>query len=235
MAGVINAFKNIASDRFWIFKIAIFSIPLYLYFSYKKLVLTFFLHDYLFYLVLGIFYLGISSVIINRNINNKSPILPFIPDAFEVLIKTIGSLLAAIPSLFVICYLFFFIDNFLSVDDANVLSVIKIATVVLLFPFACMPIVVYSVRGNLLDVFKSAKIYFDCGSFVEQFIFFIVQSIFTMGVLFVLVYAFIKQYLGMSPIFINVFYSFYITLYVLMVFSWASDLYGEVIPELKEN
>ena len=235
MAGVISAFRNITSDRLWIIKVAVFSIPLFMYFHDKKAVLSVFVHDYIFFVALGLFYLGISSVLINRNINNKMPILPFIFDIYEIIIKTIGSVLAALPSLIIVCYILYFVENVVHLDNANVENIIKICTAVLMFPFICMPVVVFSVRGNILDVFKSFKIFFDCGRFIEHFLGYIIYSIIAIGLAAYLIYTGLEQYVGVEKIYVQILYSFLITLYVLMVFSWASDLYGDVIPEIEEK
>lgn len=235
MSGVINAFRNITSDPLWIIKIAVYSIPLYLYFAYKKAVLSLFIHDYIFYVALSVFYIGISSILMNRNIHNKRPILPFFLDLFEFIVKTIGSVLASLPILMIICYLIYFIDNTLVLRDASVLNIVKISAVVLLFPFVCMPVVIFSANGKLIDVIKSFHVFFDCGSFIENFLLFLIQSIFTMGITVILIYFAIKQYIGLDSVYAYAFYSFSVSLYILMFFSWASDLYGDVIPEITYN
>ena len=235
MAGVITAFKNITSDPLWFVKIGVFSIPLYLFFTDKKLILSFFPDEFIFYLVLGCFYLGISSVLINRNINNKSPILPFILDIIELIKKTIGAVISTIPSLVIIVLLLHFIDTSLNLKEIYIMNIIKISVVVLMFPFLCIPVVIYSARGKILDVIRSSRIFFDSGSFIEHFLWFLIQSIFIVGIASFLLYMGLKQYVGTNNIYVYILYSFLITLYILMIFSWASDLYGDVIPEVKDK
>lgn len=235
MAGIITAFRNITSDSLWFIKIAFFSIPLYLFFTNKKLILSFFMHEYIFYVVLSAFYIGIASILINRNINNKSPILPFLLDIFEYITKTIGAVISAIPSLVIICLLLHFIDITFDFKEVYILNIIKASVGILMFPFVCIPIVIYSVNGKIMDVIKSARIFFDSGSFIEHFIWFLIQSVFVVGIVSFLLYMGLKQYVGTDNIYVYILYSFLITLYVLIVFSWASDLYGDVIPEVKSK
>lgn len=233
MAGVVNAFKNITSDPLWIIKIAVFSIPLYLFFSNKAMVLSFFTHEYIFYLALAFFYLGIASVLIHRNIQNKTPILPFLLDIFVIVKNIIGSVISIIPSIIIICFLFYFMDTMLNIKEEYVFNIIKICVCVLMFPFICIPVVVYSANYKITDVIKSARMYFDTGGFVEHFLMFLIQSIVIFGTVLFILYMCVKQYLGAYSIYVNMFYAFSITLYILIVFSWASDLYGDVIPEIE--
>lgn len=233
MADFLLGFKNIRSDKLWIFKIAVFSIPLYIYLIDKNTIMALFLNDTYFFAALTAFYLGISAFIINRNINNKSPILPFIKDIFEVILRAIGSVIAAIPGLIIAYLLYKLLNQFISIDDKNVLSILRYCTMILMFPFICVPIVIFNARGKFLDLVRNPKIYVDCGRFVEDLVLFIIQAVLIAGPIVFLTYLAVEQHFGTNHILFSAFISFLVTLFFLIVFSWASDLYGEGIPEAK--
>ena len=235
MANAINAMKNITSDKIWFIKVAVLAIPVYAYLTEDNFIPMFFVTDLNFWVVLSLLYLGVSSVLIHRNLKNKVPILPSFFDIIDVIRRSICSAIVALPglaSLFAVLYLLHTYFQYLS---ENLMFWAHVLCILILLPFIIVPIVIYSVNGKLTDIFRVRNLQSASGDFIISFILFIIQYALTLGVFTYLVYAAFKSFYGENFIGIPILFAFVITFTFLAVFSWAADLYEQVIPAIEEK
>lgn len=235
MANAINAIKNIISDRIWFIKIAVLAIPVYLYFTVDNFASSILVNDLNFWAALSILYLGVSSVLIHRNVNNKVPILPSLFDVIDIIRRSICSFIVALPgliSLFVVLYL---LNTYLPYLSDTVKIIAHAACIVILFPFISIPVVIYSANGKLTDLFKVKNVQSASGDFIVSFITFLIQYALTVAFFTFLVYEAFKTFYGENFMGIPILFSFVITFSYIMLFSWASDLYGQIIPAVENK
>jgi hypothetical protein len=100
--------------------------------------------------------------------------------------------------------------------------------------FIFVPMVLYSVNGNLSDAFKFNIIYEASGNYTVQFAGYLIQYAFIMGFATYLVYITILEMLG-DHVGLLILKAVVIVISFLSVFSFSSDLYQDVIPELKKR
>ena len=94
--------------------------------------------------------------------------------------------------------------------------------------------VLYSVNGNLTDAFKFNIIYEASGNYTVQFASYLIQYVFIMGFATYLVYITILEMLG-DHVGLLILKAVVIVISFLSVFSFSSDLYQDVIPEIKKR
>lgn len=235
MAGAIDALRNITSDRLFFIKIPIYALPIYFYLTDYKSVMAIFGDDLIFWACLSIVYLGISSFLISRNISNKKPLLPNVFDIFSVIIRMAGSLIASIVPIATLCGVIYLIENYLTQLDLSVVYILEAVSFFILFPFVCVPIVLYSVNGKISDIFRAKQALTASGDFIASFIKYIIQFVLTIGIGSFCIYKAIENILGKDSIGLPICIACTIALSFLMVFSWASDMYGQTIPEIPEK
>lgn len=235
MAGAIDAYRNVTNDPLWIIKLPILAIPVFLYFYDPQTINAIFGDKYVYFTILYIFYLGVSSIMIHRNIKNKIPILPSFFSIFGVLNRMIGcTIVCFIPSvLFIIAT--YLIDSTLKGYEDFVLIILKIIAFLILVPFICVPTVIYSVNGKLMDLFKVKNILTLSSDFMSAFINYVIQCIFIFGFITFCFYGALAYVWGKDFIGIHILFSIMIVLLFLMFFAWSSDLYGQIIPEIPEK
>ena len=235
MASLVNSVRNIATDKLWFIKIIFLALPLYFYFSDKEKLLLLFQNETIFFTILGFFYLGISSVMANRNIQNKSPLLPSFFDVFEVLKQSIGSCISAFSGIILLIITLYFVQLYVSFEDPFVKYVVVICISLILFPFICIPVILYSARCKISDGIKVFKIYNSSGNFIVEFLSYLIQFLLIIVVFTYVIYKTIDVFLNANAVAIASLYAFMSVLSFLSVFSWASDLYGDVIPEVEQK
>ena len=235
MAGAIAAYRNVTNDPLWMIKIPILSIPLFLYFYDSKMITTIFRSEYIYLAILYVFYLGVSSVMIHRNIRNKVPILPSFFSVFSVMGRMIGCFIVSFVPTVLLIVSMFLIDNFFEGYEYFIIIILKIIAALILFPFICIPVVIYSVNGNLIDLFKVKNIFSLSGDFMSSFIGYIFQCTFLFGVFTFIIKGTFYLIWDNKFIGIPILYSIVSVMLFLMFFSWASDLYGQIIPEIPEK
>ena len=113
MASVLNAVRNILSDSLWIIKIVVFSIPLFFIINYGSTGDVFGGGRVVPCLVLASIYIGISSFIINRNVNNTVPVLPSLPEVLDIIKRALVVLFIAIPLYTALFFILNYIYQFL--------------------------------------------------------------------------------------------------------------------------
>ena len=130
MASFVGSIRNITGDPWWFLKMGLFSAALfyvlYIEYDYPPNDQTILMYK----AVLAIIFLGIASVSMNRNINNKQPFLPGILSIPEVLLRTAVSTVLVLPGTIAGFALFKYLETFeLEIAVKVVIYAIAIALV----------------------------------------------------------------------------------------------------------
>lgn len=232
MASFINSIRNLTSDPWWFVKIAVFSaIVFYVldqgYYNRNN-------PNYaIVYIALAALSMGCATFLMNRNITNRRPILPSLFSLPELLWKALGASLVALPGtlLFLLTANYIY-DNF--EFEPFVAFVIYLCVTLFFVPFIFVPLVLFSVRGNFVDAFDFKRIVDAAGNYTVQFAGYLIQYAFIMGFATYLIYITILEMLG-DHVGLLILKSIVIVISFLSVFSFSSDLYQDVIPELKTH
>ena len=235
MASVINAARNLLSDKWWVVKLFVLTVPVFYILQDEYVAQTIFKENI--HILIGLFmlYLGCSSVIMNRNINNKSPLMPGIFTIPEVIIKAIGSSIVAFPGIAILIIACYFIHSYVVLEEPFAMFILYICVISFLVPFIIVPTVLYSVNGSIADGLKLNKVFEASGNFIVAFLAFVIQYFFIVILLSYLIYRLLFEMLGDGNIGISILYSFVIVLSFLLIFSYSSDLYEDVIPAVKSR
>ncbi|MBQ8887295.1 MAG: hypothetical protein IJY61_06305 [Candidatus Gastranaerophilales bacterium] len=232
MASFINSIRNITSDSWWFVKIAFFSAVVFFVLDqgYYQRNNQSYMIVYLLLCMLGF---GCASFLMNRNINNRTPILPSFFN-IPVLIKdSIFSSIVAIPGTVLFCIVVNYLyENF--EFEPFVAFIVYLCVTLFFVSFIFIPMVLYSVNGNLTDAFKFNIIYEASGNYTVQFASYLIQYVFIMGFATYLVYITILEMLG-DHVGLLILKAVVIVISFLSVFSFSSDLYQDVIPEIKKR
>ncbi len=235
MASVINASRNLLSDKLWFVKFFVLTMPVFYILQDKNILQTIFSENVHILIMLIIAYLGCASVMMHRNINNKVPLLPGIFTIPEVIIKAIGSSIVALPGISVLIIVCYFINEYIKIEEPFVLFVIYACIIIFLIPFIIIPMVLYSVNGKVTDGLKFNKVFEASGNFVVVSLSFVIQYFFIVILLtYVLCRLFIEMF-GPENIANSILFSFVIVFSFLLIFSYSSDLYEDVIPAVKSR
>ena len=110
---VINAVRNILSDNFWGLKLLCLTLPVYSIFHFELLE-KYKLNDFIIIaIIFSTFYFGTAAFLMNRNINNKVPILPSLFTIPSFLKSFVFGSILSIPLLSAYVYIIKFIsENF---------------------------------------------------------------------------------------------------------------------------
>ena len=232
MASLINSIRNITSDPWWFVKIAVLSS------------IVFFVLDQGYYqrnnpnyvvayILLAVFGMGCAAILMHRNINNLSPILPSLFSIPELIMKSICSSIVVVPG----AVLFGVVVNLIYSNfefEPFVAFVVYLCVTLFFVPFIFVPVVLYTVNGKLSDAFRFNLIYEASGNYTVQFASYLIQYAFIMGFTTYLVYFIIYEMLG-DHVGLLILKAVVIVISFLSVFSFSSDLYQDVIPEIKVN
>lgn len=233
MASIINSLRNLSSDNYWFIKILFLALPVFFILNYGA-VGSFDISEQIgFCAILGIFYLGVVAILMHRNINNLSPILPSLFTIPEFVIKGIGMCIVAVPLYVVFISIISFIANNV-VFEPFVMWVIYICVTLFLAPFVFIPPVLYCVNGKLSDAFNYKVILASAGNFSVAFLSYVIQYVFT---ILLFAYLFYRMFDAMVDdiLPINIIYSITFVISILSFYSYCSDLYPDVIAELPKN
>lgn len=233
MASVVNAFRNILSDGWWLVKLAILGVPVFLIINNNILQNYDFSNKLIALILLGILYFGCVSFMMSRNINNLSPLLPGLFNIPEVIKKAVICSLFSIP----LYALYIFAVNYIIQMFSNqvlVMYVIILCITLLLSPFVLVPSVLYSVRGSIVDALDIKKIIECSGNFSVAFLSFLIQYVFIVGLTGYIGYKLLNEMLK-DNLALNVWYSIIIVVSIFILYSYCSDLYPETIPEIERK
>ena len=233
MASLINSLRSIASDPWWVVKISFFACILFFvmdndlnYPNGNPALIPF-------YIVIFLAMLGCASVAMHRNINNKTPLFPSVFNIFEIISKSVCSTIAILPGILIYSVVISFIQNKI-VLEPFVMAVIYICVTLFFVPFIFIPVVLYSVNANLFDSFNFKNIYEGSGNFTVQFLSYILQFIFIIGASTYVIYTLLLEMLG-DNVSLLILKCIVIVISFFSVFIFCSDLYEDVIPELKKK
>ncbi len=235
MASVVNALRNIISDKMWLIKLAIFTAPVFYILEDEKLFNS--LLDKNIPITVGLYflYMGIASVMIHRNITNKSPILPGIFDIPLVIFRAIGSGLMALPGSALLYFILIYMSENFHFEEEFVSFLVHIGVVSVLVPFIIIPVVLYSANGKFSDGLRISKVIEGSGNFIVEFLSFVIQYIFVIFIFAFLIGQVFKQVFGPQSLASLILTAFVIVLTFLLLFSFASDTYEDVIPAVKSK
>ena len=233
MASLINSLRSIASDPWWVVKISFFVCILFfvmdndLNYPNGNPALT------PVYMVLFVIMLGCASIAMHRNINNKTPLFPSVFNIFEIISKSICATIAILPGMLIYSVVISFIQKNIMLEPF-VMTVIYICVTLFFVPFIFIPVVLYSVNDSLIDAFNLKNIYEGSGNFTVQFLSYTLQFVFIMGVSTYVIYTLLLEMLG-DNLSLLILKCIVIVISFFSVFIFCSDLYEDVIPELKKK
>lgn len=231
MASLINSIRSITSDSWWIVKLGLLASVLFVVMdndlNYPNgnpaLVPV--------YAMLFIGMLGCASIAMHRNINNKIPLFPSLFNLPELVIKSIGASIAILPGVLIYYSVISFIQKNI-VLETFVMAVIYICITIFIAPFIFIPVVLYSVNGKMTDAFNIKNIFEGSGNFAVQFLSYILQFVFIICIVTYLIYTVLLEMLG-DHVSLLILKSIVIVFSFFSFFIFCSDLYEDVIPELK--
>ena len=233
MASVWNAVRNISSDSWWAVKILFLATPIY--FIVDGTYLSIFSEEekLAIYVLLAAIYLGVASVTMHRNINNKTPLMPSLFSIPELIVKTIGMSIVSLPLLLLYAYGIYCLNYYLTFEPF-VMWVIYICVTLFLSPFLFIPPVLYSVRGRIWDAFNLRIVFEGGGNFSVQFLSFLLQYTFT---IFFVAFLFYQLFLNMvkDDTALKIVISITSVFSFITFYSYCSDMYNEQIPPLPER
>ena len=233
MASTLGAIRNILSDRYWVLKLGLF-IGAYFYLRNQEHLWNPSLNEQtalMFQGILFVILLGCANISMHRNINNIEPFIPGLKSIPEIIIKSILSIIVAIPGLILAYALYIFISNTFIFQEKFVEFVVYVIAGIIMSAFIFIPVILLSVRGNIHDAMRFDIIFKGAGNFIVKIMgLAIVYSLF-MGFITYVLYNFILEMLGDHPALLLLQCTLIIfTFYVF--FSFGSDLYGDGIPEI---
>ncbi len=227
MTTIFNSMKNITGDVWWLPKLIVLSVPIYLLLTSQlpkenmPAVVIF----------ISIFYLGCASFIMHNIINNKSTVLPSLFNIPEFIVRALCMSIVSIP-MYLLCFYCIDLIQKNVIFELPVMAIIYICAVLFFTPFIFIPAVLYSVRGNLSDALNLKILLTGGGNFALQIMSFALQYIFTLGLLIFLIYKLLTSMLD-DILALNIFYSISIVFSFLTLYSYCADMYDDVIPPLK--
>lgn len=227
----VNAIRNLTSDKLWFIKLCVYAAPIFLFLNNEKFHSVSQQDMLYFALILSSVYFGSAAFIMNRNINNKSPIMPSLITIIPLLKDTVFASVLSLPVVALTCYLVSFIMGNVQTEPFA-MWIIYICLALFVSPFLLVPITLYSARGKFSDAFK-VSIFVDCaGNFIVAFMTFVLVGLFVFGCSWAVLY-YGLTYMMADNTLVNVLNSFFIVLVFFSLYSFCSDCYGEVIPKIK--
>lgn len=228
---VVNAVRNILSDNFWGLKLLCLTLPVFSIFHFDLLE-KYKLNDFiLIAIIFSTFYFGTAAFLMNRNINNKVPILPSLFTLPSFVKSFVFGSLLSIPMLSAYVYIIKFIAGNFNAEPL-VMNIIYACVTIFLAPFMFIPIILYSAREKISDAFNVKVFYDAAGNFTVSFLTFILQYFFIIAIPWYIAYRIFYDMVTVDTC-IHVVHSFFIVLSFFTFYSYCSDMYGEVIPKLK--
>ncbi len=227
----INAIRNLTSDKLWFIKLCVYAAPVFFFLSNMNSQAVS-QQDMLYIaLIFSSVYFGSAAFIMNRNINNTSPIMPSLFSIVKLIKDTVFASVLSLPVVAVTCYIVWFIMANVQTEPFA-MWIIYICLALFVSPFLLIPITLYSARGKFSDAFK-ISIFVDCaGNFIVAFMTFVLAGIFIFGCSWAVLYYGLTYMLTDNTL-VNVLNSFFIVLVFFSLYSFCSDCYGEVIPKIK--
>ena len=233
MASIINSLRNLSSDSFWFIKILFLATPIFFILEYGALESYSFEDKLIFGSIIGIVYLGVVAILMYRNINNLSPILPSFFSIPELIIKALGISVVSVPLYIIYICIINAIATQLTFEPF-VMWVIYICVTLFIAPFIFVPAVLYCVRGKISDAFNFKIIVDAAGNFSVAFLSYVIQYAFS---ILLFTYLFYRMFDAMveSSMVSNIIFSISFVISFLSLYSYCSDCYGDIIPQIKKK
>ncbi len=232
MANIIDSVKDIATDTWWVPKILVLSYLTFLIVLNFGYLMEHTSHFILLGSITGFIFIGCATVLVGRNINNESPLLPGLFNFPEVIIKAIVSLILMLPA----SVIYYYVNNYMQAHpffEQPVHGAITVIVALLFSPFIFVPVVLFASKGRIQDGYRFDLILQSGGDFIVKILSFALQYFFVIFLFSFLVYLGIKAMLGEESTGIYIFIAFMLTLSFFSFFAYLSDLYGESIPMIK--
>ncbi len=233
MASLINAVRSILGDPLWIIKLGVFAAVLVVLYDNNlnfpngnpQLLPAF--------AVIYLLMLGSAVVTMHRNINNKIPLLPGMFSILDIIIKAIGGFIVILPAALLYYAAIVYIQQNI-VFEPFIMAVIYIVVTAIFIPFIMVPLVLYSVKGNIFDAFRIKNIIDASGNFIVQFLSFILQFALIVCTFTYLIYVTLLEMLG-DHISLLILKCIVIVISFFVFLIFCSDLYEDIIPAIKEK
>lgn len=233
MASTISSMKNIFSDRFWFVKLGLFT-GVYFYLRNQSHIWDPDMNDqtaFVLQIVLFILLSGCAIFSMHMNINNKQPFIPGLINIPDVILKSVFGMIAAAPGLLLTYALYVFISSTFHFQEAFVAVLVYTIAALIMSAFIFIPLILLSVRGNIIDAFRYDILLKSAGNYIVQIMVFALAYSLIVGTLTICAYKFFEEMLGDHPallvlqciVIVFTFYAF---------FSFCSDLYGDAVQEI---
>ncbi len=233
MASLVNSLRNITSDNWWAVKLIVFAyVPFFILIN-NDIIFQNNPNNFIILSVFLVLYLGSGSLFMNRNINNKSPIMPNFQSLPEIIYRGIMSVIFALPAYILMFVALSFIKTNIHAEPF-VIGTINTIVVLIFIPFMVVPLVLFSVKSRIKDAFNLKNIFESSGNFIVQFLSYLIQYIFSIFLMTFLIYKVITEMLGYGLV-LEILVSISAAVTIFSFFSYCSDLYGDVIVEIKEE
>lgn len=229
MASIIDSIRNITEDSWWFPKVLVISAVAFMvyYSSVTNIYDEQTLKVLVIVLICALF--GIGSFHINAVINNTFPVLPGLLQIFTVLRNGIITPLLCLPG-FIIGYLIYnFILNSFPEQDTSFYFIVGTVVFLMTISFSMLPVILFSVRYNLIDAFNFNIILKSAGNYIVETLSFIIQYVFTILLMWSLLYFIIKNMYGFNDVSYAVLFSFFPVISILIFFSYSANMYGSGI------
>lgn len=233
MASIINSLRNLSGDSFWFLKILFLATPIFFILEYGALENYGFEDKLIFGSIIGIVYLGVAAILMYRNINNLSPILPSLFTIPELIVKALGISIVSVPLYIAYICAIKAISTYFTFEPF-VMWVIYICVTLFLAPFILVPAVLYCARGKISDSFNIKIIFDAAGNFSVAFLSYVIQYAFTILLFTYLFYRMFYEMVASSMI-SNIIFSISFVISFLSLYSYCSDCYGDIIPQIKKK
>ncbi len=233
MASTISAIRNIFSDRSWIIKLGIFT-GIYFFLRNQAHLWEPQLSDqmaFIFQIIFFVVLLGCACVSMHRNINNMEPFIPGPTSIIEVVIKSILSLIAIVPGALLTYAVYVFMINTFHFQELFVTVIVYVIAALIMSAFIFIPVILLSVRGNIIDAFRYDILFRGAGNYIVQIMGFALIYSLVVGITTIVLYNFLLEMLGDHPVLLLL-QCFVIVFTFYTFFSFSSDLYGDGIPEI---
>lgn len=233
MASLINAVRSILGDPLWIIKLGVFAAVLVVLYDNNLNFPNGNPQLFPAFAVIYLLMLGSAVVTMHRNINNKTPLIPGIFSILDIIIKAIGGFVVVLPASLLYYVAITYIQQNI-VFEPFIMAVIYIIVTAIFAPFIIVPLVLYSVKGNIFHAFRFKNILDASGNFIVQFLSFILQYAFIICTVTYLFYVTLLEMLG-DHISLLILKCIVIVISFFTFLIFCSDLYEDIIPAIKDK
>lgn len=234
MASVINSMRNIISDSLWVPKILFCSYLVFLFLLNFGYLLKHPIAMLALLFVMFFVFLGSAGILMHRNINNLSPILPDIRDFRELVLTALQLGLIMAPFVF----LYVLVNGIVQaniVQEQPVNTIFFIVVLLMFLPFIFVPTVLFSAKKRLIDAYRFDLLLFSGGNFIVSVLSYVLQFILIILSFSVFIHIALINMFGTENGTVVMWDAIFLTITFFSIFSYLADLYDDVIPLIKRK